>query len=67
MRYSLYEMVLVPLLTLVTVIGSMWLVSCTPQLGEYVPRHRDYKTKVEFAETSERPAPGALLDPESGG
>jgi len=63
MRYSLYEMVLVPLLTLVTVIGSMWLVSCTPQLGEYVPRHRDYKTKVEFAETSERPAPGALWTP----
>jgi len=63
MKYSLYEMVLVPLLTLMTVIGSMWLVSCTPQLGEYVPRSREYKPKVEFAEVSEKPVDGAIWTP----
>jgi flagellar L-ring protein precursor FlgH len=63
MKYSLYEMAMTPLLVLILSFGSMGLVSCTPHMGEYVPRMREYKPSVQFAAETETPSEGAIWTP----
>ena len=49
------------------VVALLAVAGCTPEMGEYVPRHRDYQPSVTFPEESERPLDGGLWTPTRGG
>ena len=54
------------LLTIV-IIGLLVSTGCAPELGEYVPRKREYKSPVEFKQATEKPSNGGLWTPSQQG